>query len=887
MKRLLAIAVFIIVTPVVSMGQGTQSEKVMIFPFKEVSKDGKVRFSNEPAAVLGGELAREGELELVSGVPFASVIRGKKVDPNRLARIARRMGLMAIIWGNLTRLESGYSLEVSVLGRDRRKKPYFFTATGKNMEELVSRMRDLAAQIGKVVLKRPVIGKIKVEGNKRIQREAILNKLDVKEGSPFQRASLGDEIRDIYSMGYFEDVQIQAEETPQGEVDLTIVLKERPSIKEIEVEGNKVFSTDQILDGLTTKSFSVASVEKIRRDIAKLREMYERKGYYEPKIDYEIKEISSNEAKLIFKVDEGERSWLSEIVLEGRRQLPESELKDIMSIKEKSWVWFLDDSGQMTREDLDENRIRLIAYYLNKGFMQVQVGAPRVEIDGGSVKVTYPISEGDRFQVRKIDVTGDLIMPREKLIEQLKTKPKTWFSRKDLAEDIQNLTKLYSNAGYAYADVETLQRPNDQYDFVDLTYKINKGRRVSIERVDIRGNERTRGKVIRRSLAIGEGDLYNAARIEASKKGLERMDFFEAVKIRTSAGSRPDLMNLEVEVLEKKTGSLAAGIGYSSQDGAMGNIDLKERNLFGLGIVANVRGNLSSRRNSYEGSLTYPWLFDYPLNATINGYRHETKEQHYFRESDGFGLNFGFRLYGPWSLSAGLSRDSSKLSGFEQVFARSVIDYYARYGSRAEKFLNVSENAASFSFTRDTRIGSTIPVAGSKISFGTRFSGFGGDVEFSRHFAQGVLYQKLFWKAIMKVQGNGSILVEMGGSPIPFDRRILLGGIASIRGYQYGQIGPKDRFGNIIGGDRSLFANIECLFPLLEQMNLNGVAFIDAGNAWNVDDGPFPTEVKAGAGVGIRWVSPMGPIRIEYGWKIKPEKGEAPGAFAFAMGQLF
>ncbi|MEJ2715983.1 MAG: outer membrane protein assembly factor BamA [Deltaproteobacteria bacterium] len=887
MRRLLAIATLLILTPAVSMGAETQPEKVMVFPFKVISKAGKVRYSKELAAVLGGDLAREGELELVSGGPFVSVIRTRKVNPRRLARIARRMGLLGVIWGDLTQLESGYSLEVSVMGPDQRKKPYFFSTTGKNMEELVSGMRDLAGQIGKVVLKRPVIGKIKVEGNKRIQREAILNKLEMKEGSPFRRSSLGEEIRDIYSMGYFEDVQIKAKETPKGKVDLTIMLKERPSIKEIDIEGNKVFSTDEILDSLTTKSFSVVSLEKIRQDIAKIRGMYEKKGYYQPKIDYEIKQISPNEAKLVFKINEGKKSWLTKIVFEGRKKLSESELKKIMSIQEKSWVWFLDESGQMTREQLDQNRLRLIAHYLNKGFMQVQVGAPRVKIEDGSVTVTYPINEGPRFQVRKVNVAGDLIMPREKMIAALQTKPRTWFSRKKVVEDIQALTKLYNNAGYAYADIEPLEKGNEQYDFVDLTYKINKGRRVSIERVDIRGNERTRGKVIRRSLAIGEGDLYNIAKIEASKRALEAMDFFEAVKIKTSPGSRPDLMDLEVEVLEKKTGSLAAGIGYSSQDGAMGNIDLKERNLFGLGIVANIKGNLSARRNSYEGSLTYPWLFDYPLSGTINGYRHETKEQHYFRESDGFGLNFGYRVYGPWSLSAGIARDSSKLSGFEKVFARSVTDYYAKYGTRAEKFLNISDNSASLSITRDTRIGSTIPIGGSKFSIGSRISGFGGDVEFSRYYAQGVLYQKLFWKAIMKVQGNGSALVETGGSPIPFDRRILLGGIASIRGYQYGQIGPRDRFGNIIGGDRALFANIECLFPVLQQMNLNGVVFIDAGNAWNVENGPFPTEVKAGAGVGVRWLSPMGPIRIEYGWKINPEKGEAPGAFAFAMGQLF
>jgi outer membrane protein insertion porin family len=346
-------------------------------------------------------------------------------------------------------------------------------------------------------------------------------------------------------------------------------------------------------------------------------------------------------------------------------------------------------------------------------------------------------------------------------------------------------------------------------------------------------------------------------------------------------------MNVSVEVMEKKTGSLAAGLGYSSQDGAMANLELKERNLFGLGIVANGKGNLSGRRNTYEGSLTYPWIFDMPLSATLRGYKSQSKETNFVRDSDGFGVNLGYPLYGLWSMTSGFARDSSKLSGFEQIFARSVVDYYKRYGTAAQKFSNTSENSVSVNFNRDTRNSAMIPTAGSKITLGTRFSGLGGDVSFSSYFTEAIYYRHLFWKAILKVRGYGSLLQEVGDNPIPFDRRLLLGGIQTIRGYRQGEIGPRDRYGNVIGGDRELFSNVECLFPLVEQLKLNGVAFFDIGNAWNVSDGPLCNDVKAGVGIGVRWVSPMGPIRIEYGWKVNPNRGEEPGAFAFAMGQLF
>ncbi len=189
--------------------------------------------------------------------------------------------------------------------------------------------------------------------------------------------------------------------------------------------------------------------------------------------------------------------------------------------------------------------------------------------------------------------------------------------------------------------------------------------------------------------------------------------------------------------------------------------------------------------------------------------------------------------------------------------------------------------------SRDTRDASVIPTSGARLSLGGRFTGFGGDVAFNNYFSEAVFYHRIYWKAIFKAKANGALLQEYQNDPIPFDRRLILGGISSIRGYRPGEIGPRDRYGNVMGGDRSLYTNMEVLFPLIEAAKLSGVVFFDAGNAWNVSEGPWSKEVKAGYGLGVRWMSPMGPVRFEYGWKVAPEVGEEPGAFAFGMGQLF
>jgi outer membrane protein insertion porin family len=887
-KVLLVLALIVCLGTLSTDSDAKKIDKIIIFPFKIATKGAKAQdFSNELAGALAAELTRDGDIEVISGAPFISALQERKIDPNRLVRIAEKVGAQGVLWGTVSQLEDGLSLESYVATVEPGSKPRFFSKTGRDLEDLFNKMKEVSNEIGGTVLDRPKIGEIKIEGNKRIQREAILNKLEMKSGSPFSKSAVSDEIREIYSMGYFDDVQIKAEENPNGQMDLSITLKERPSIKTINVEGNKIFSKDEILDALTTKSFTVASVQKIRDDVSKLKQMYEKDGYYQPTIDYEIKELSPNEASLTFKISEGNKSYLTDLTLEGRSKLPEKDIKKAMTVKEKSWFWFLDESGTFTREKLEENRMRIIAYYLENGFINVQVGAPKIDIQGNAVKVIFPIREGDRFQIRKVDVEGDLVVPADQLRESLQSKPRTWFKRSSLADDIKTITKLYNNLGYAYADVEPQQRMNDKHNFVDIVFKVTKGDKITIERVDIAGNDRTRDKIIRRALTISEGDVYNADSFEATKSNLEGMDFFEAVKLKTSPGSRPDTMNVTVEVIEKKTGSLAAGLGYSSQDGAMGNIDLKERNLFGMGIVANAKANLSARRSNYEGSLTYPWIFDYPVTGSIRGYQAVQGEQNYVRDSNGGSVYLSYPLYGLWTMSTGFARDSSKLSGFQPTFAQSIIAYYASYNTNAQRFLNISENSVSFNIGRDTRNNSVIPTAGTKLTLGARLSGFGGDVAFSSYYSEGIYYQSLFWRTVLKIRANASLLTEVGTDPIPFDRRILLGGIQSIRGYKAGEIGPRDRYGNVMGGDRALFSNVECLFPLVDRLKLNGVTFFDLGNAWNVSDSFFMTDVRAGVGVGIRWVSPMGPLRIEYGWKINPQKGEDPGAFAFAMGQLF
>ncbi len=887
MKHQVIVIAALMLIPMLAQGQEPQTRKALILPIKVVGEQSPTRFSDELAGALATRLSAEGDAEPVPAPKLASLLEAKTPDWKPIARVVKRQTFDAGIYGTLTKQPEGYSLEIAVVGQDETRKPKLFFANATSMNDLVAQLDDLVAQIGKEVFGRPTIGSVKVEGNRRIEKNAIVNKMSVKAGDTFRRSSIAEQIRSIYELGYFDDVQIRAEKAEPDKVELVVDVKERPSIGAIEIEGNTVFTTDKLVDELTTKSRNVASIQKIKADIGKIKGLYEKEGYYETDIEFAVKELSRNEAKLVFTIREGNKSYLLHVVFDGRKSIDEKELKRILNIKERSWFWLVDESGKFTRDTLEDNRLRLMAYYREKGFIHVQVGPPKLEIDQGKATVTFSVNEGERFQVREVKVTGDLEKPEDELLTMLKTKPKQWFKQSAWIDDVKTLTKLYNNLGYAQVDVEPRQSVNTKYSFVDLEFEIHKGSPVSIERVDISGNERTRDKVIRRALSVREGDRFSADALDASKKDLEGMDFFETVKVRTNPGSTPDRMNLNVEVAEKKTGSLTAGVGYSSQEGAVGNIDLKERNLLGLGIVANAKANMSGRRNSYEGSLTYPFLVDSLLSAQVRVYDTQQSQPQYNRSSNGFGVNLSYPLYGLWGLHGGFARDSSKLTNFQSGYGISAVEYYRRYNVNPGKYNDISENSLNLSVSRDTRNHGMLPTGGSTAHLKSRFVGLGGDVTYNKYDLEASYYYPVYWRAVAKLRGSATALQEYGNQPIPLDRRLSLGGVYSVRGYQNLTIGPKDRFGNVLGGDRSAYANMECLFPLVDALKLNGVVFFDVGNAWNSSESAFMPEVKAGVGFGVRWLSPMGPLRIEYGWKINPEKGEEAGAFAFAMGQLF
>ena len=329
--RVIVIAVLVLISvSAIGQAQEHQTKKVLLAPIKVVEGASQPKISEELAVALATRLTKEGDAQLTPFSPDSvKALESTPIDYKRIARVVKRDNMDLAIYGVLTKHPEGYSFELSVVGPDERQKPKAFYINATSMEDMVNQLDDVVAQMGKEVFNRPVVSGIKIDGNKRIEKNTILNKITIKPGDIFRRSAVGDQIKNVYDLGYFDDVQFRAEPADQGKVDLVLTVKERPFIKAIEIEGNKRLSTDTLLDALITKRHNVVSTQNIRADIAKIKAMYEKEGFFQPEIEFSVKELSRNEAKLVYEIREGKKGYLAQVTFEGRKSIPEKELREI------------------------------------------------------------------------------------------------------------------------------------------------------------------------------------------------------------------------------------------------------------------------------------------------------------------------------------------------------------------------------------------------------------------------------------------------------------------------------------------------------------------------------------------------------------------------------
>jgi len=853
------------------------AKKVAVLPFQINAQEDLSYLATEIPKLIKDNLKREGavivELESADILAWTDTL----TEEQDAKRIGLKHGLDFIVWGSLTRIGQRLSLDAKVIEPFTEEGASTFFLAVEGIENLLMSVQKVSRDIGFKLFDRARIAEIVITGNKRIEVDAIRRYIKTKPGDTYVPSRLSDDLKSIYSMGYFEDIRIESKDVPSGKV-IIFHVQEKPTIRRIEFKGNIVFDSAEITEALNIKSGSILNIFAIQNNLIRIEDLYKGKNYHNVKVDFEIEELENNQGDLSFLIKEGKKIKIEKISFEGNTVYTDKKLKKVIKTNERGfWSW-LTSSGELDKEVLNQDIIKLRSFYQNSGFIEAKVAEPIIEYQDDMIYIKIKIEEGRKFKVGKVSITGDLIFPEIDLMENLKIITNEFYSREVVRNDIVAITDVYSDEGYAYADIYPSISKDSENLEVDIAYVIKRGKKVYFESITITGNSKTRDKVIRRELRVYEQELFSGTRLKRGVRNLYRLEFFEDVKVDTVEGDTDDKILLKIDVIEKPTGNFMFGGGYSSVDYGYLTASISQNNLFGRGQVLELKTTFSARSSTYSLSFTEPYLFDKSISAGFDIYNQNRDYRDYDKSSIGGRLRLGTRLADYTRLFWSYSYDVSDISNLDNDVSDLVRD------SRGKN----TTIATSVSLKYDSRDRKFNPTEGTSDTVSVEYAGFGGDIAFTKYTASSGWYYPLFLGTVGMVYGKGGYVRENSGGFLPDYERFYLGGMNSIRGFGWQDIHAEDKNGDDIGGDKFVQLNIEWSIPLVKDAGLMGVFFFDVGNVYGEGEKLDLTDTREGAGLGIRWFSPMGPIRLEYGWILDPRRDEdGGGRWEFSVGTLF
>jgi outer membrane protein insertion porin family len=745
---------------------------------------------------------------------------------------------------------------------------------------------------------------VRIEGNQRVDEEAIRIHIQSRAGQPLDRATVDTDVRAIYAMGFFENVEVSREEGAEG-TTLVFRVRERPQITSVTIEGTKKLRTEDVEAALKVRPHTILDAEKMRRGVADAKKLYEEKGYLDATITPKTEPIAGapNEIALTYVVEEGKIVRIQEIEIEGNTAFSDRKLKRQMTTSEENLISRFTGAGVLNAEALKTDTERLTAYYYDDGYITVRVDEPKVERRDDGLYVTVKISEGDQFDVGAVDFAGDVRSDLD-LQKDLELKTGDTFRSSKLRQDILKLTDRYGDVGYAFVNIEPETEIDQDKKTVDIRYKIDQGPDVTIDKIVITGNTKTHDKVLRRELKVQEQERFSGTKLKKSRDALNRLGFFQEVNLTTQRGRSEEKLNLQVDVKEGQTGSLTAGAGFSSADSLLFNARIQENNLFGRGYRAVLNADFGSVRQNFVGSFTDPWLFGIPLTATLDAFRWRLDYDEFTRGGTGVGFRLLYpltalgyeKVFGRWSLDEVRIGAEYRLEDAEisDISLRSPPTVVASEGRMITSSIRpiVSRNTLNSFFD---------PTRGSAQEFSIEYAGLGFESEFikidarTRHFWP--IYKSPSWGTfVYSIAGQFGYGVGFDGvidDELPLFERYFPGGINSIRGFAVRTLGPRESVFDAqgdeintdpVGGSRQIVVNNEIIFPIVEQLGLKGVLFVDAGNAWLNSDGWDFADMRYAAGAGVRWQSPLGPIRIEFGVPLNKKRDDKTSLVLFSFG---
>jgi outer membrane protein insertion porin family len=724
----------------------------------------------------------------------------------------------------------------------------------------------------------PLVKLIEIQGNRKISTDTISSKIESKVGNIFSKNTVQDDIKKLYGIGYFDDVQVEIDSF-EGGVKLIFIFIEKPTITSLDFQGNEEFEAKDLKEKITLTSGAIANLSLITDNVRQLVDFYQSEGYWLARVIPIIREKSEDAVALTFRIDEGQKVKIREVNIEGNKAIKAKKIRKVMKTR-KSWLFsFLTGSGIYKKEQIKQDIERIRDFYHSKGYIFVAISEPKIRLsdDRRGLFLTISVSEGDQYKIGDFKIEGNTVFSTSMLVEDMEIASGQIFNRSALRRDIDNIIDLYMEKGYARADVNPIVNVDEAGKIAHLTLSINEGKIFRIGRINISGNTKTRDKVIRREVRLDEGDIFNKKMVKRSYQRINNLNYFEIVELSPRMHVEEQLIDLNIDIKEKLTGMISLGGGYSSIDKFMVMGEVSQGNLFGRGLHLKLKAELSARRANYNISLTDPWFMDKPISASISVYNEVFEFVDYDKEATGGSIGFGKELS-------------------EYIGAKII------YNFEEVTLTDISEDASSIIRDQEgTKITSSIspsiwrntidnfldPTSGSKNALHTTIAGLGGDNYFVKGLFDSIWYFPVVLDTTFSFRGRIGYATGYNDQDLPLYERFYVGGINTVRGLGFGEGGPRDDEGEKIGGNKELIFNVEYIIPIVKDIRLKGVVFYDYGASFDNSSEINFDEMRSTAGVGVRWTSPFGPIRLEWGFNIDPKEDEGDNKLEFSMGGVF
>jgi len=760
-----------------------------------------------------------------------------------------------------------------------------------------------------------VVKEVRIEGTRRTDPEAIRVAVGTKAGQPLDLAQVDADIRAVMKLGAYADVVVEQEGAPASPAVVFRVV-ERPTIHEVKTVGNDSLTKDDLKDTVTLKTGTVYDPDAAGRDLQRIQKKYVEKGYFLADVTLKTVDQPDNQIDVTYAVDEHAKVQVREIRFVGNDNVPKDDITPFLQTKEGGLLAFMGAGGTFREDAFDADLQAVQAVYLEKGYVEVKVQKASVQLspDRRYLFITIPVVEGKQYDLGKIAFGGALLGQDEKLKDVIRVSPGDRFMRSKVGADLVAIQDLYKDMGYAYVNVEPRTRTHADTRRVDIEYWVEPGEQVRIRRIEIVGNDKTRDKVIRRELRVYEGELYNGTGLRQSKNRVTALGFFETVDISPVKRS-PDTMDLTVTVKERATGSFQIGAGFSSYENFVLTGQISQNNFLGWGQTLSLQVQWSSIKHLGEISFVEPYFLDTRWTFSFDVYANELSYSSFTRSAIGGSMTWGYEL-------AGLQQYFQPARHLEDVrlFATYTYEKVSVATTNAVTIARASgtgnTSAFKLALQADKRDNRLTPTAGwfGAVSFETAprllapKAIFGSDVNlFNRYALDLRYYRPLFLGVVGRARLNMGWLQSLTPQGVPLSELFYLGGIQTIRGYRYQTIAPKQRqsctdspYTEICevsaGGYQDLVINLETEFPLFEKAGIRGVLFLDAGNSFNAGsyhDGSVSWSLYKSTGFGLRWFSPLGPLRFEWGFPLDRRKDSLGNYiddaldFQFTIGNFF